>query len=42
MASRLWLSLCLVLFAHNLFELVSDRHQLSSIVAALQPSNAQA
>ena len=29
MASKLWLSLCLVLFAHNLMELLSDRHQLS-------------
>ena len=29
MASVLWLSLCLVLFAHNLVELMSDRHQLS-------------
>ena len=28
MASTLWLSLCLVLFAHNLIELMSDRHQL--------------
>ena len=27
--STLWLSLCLVLFAHNLIELMSDRHQLS-------------
>ena len=29
MASTLWLSLCLVLFAHNLIELMNDRHQLS-------------
>ena len=29
MASPLWLSLCLILFAHNLIELMNDRHQLS-------------
>ena len=29
MASNLWLFLCLVLFAHNLIDLMSDRHQLS-------------
>ena len=29
MASSLWLSLCLVLFAHNLMDLLNDRHQLS-------------
>ena len=29
MASTLWLSLCLVLFVHNLMDLMSDRHLLS-------------
>ena len=29
MASKLWLCLCLVLFAHNLMDLLNDRHQLS-------------
>ena len=29
MASRPWLSLCLVLFAYNLMELLSDRYQLN-------------
>ena len=29
MASTLWLSLCLVLFAYNLMDLMNDRHQLS-------------
>ena len=29
MASPLWLSLCLILFAYNLVDLLNDRHQLS-------------
>ena len=29
MASTLWLSLCLLLFANNLMDLLNDRHQLS-------------